>query len=172
MKRRGSYPANREHFARLVPFAQRIIAVCKENGMRPVIYGSFAHFAYTGDKGMNVNDVDIYLDEKDYPKLLRLLKKEKIKAEYNPKWHTLVIKKGDLRVEVDSIDFWYKPLRGKSLPRRFEKVDFYGNLVDMISLTNLERLYSVAYARTDDNKEKIALKMRHLESFLGRKLRR
>jgi hypothetical protein len=50
------YPANKEHFEKLIPFAQEIIALCKENKISPIIYGSFAHFFYTKDKSLNVND--------------------------------------------------------------------------------------------------------------------
>lgn len=165
------YPANKKHFKKLVQFAQKIILMCQKNNITPVIYGSFAHFYHTRDKKMKVNDIDLLIPRKDLPKLAKLIEKRGLKMDYLPKWNTLIIEEGKLRVEVDAIGFWYNDLAHDPLFKNPEKIDFYGIRINLMSLKNLERLYLIAYKRTKDNKVKIRKKIRHLEAFLGRKLR-
>ena len=62
------HPKNKQHFKELIPFAKQIINICKNNKITPVIYGSFAHFYHTKDKNMKVNDIDILIQKKDFPK--------------------------------------------------------------------------------------------------------
>lgn len=164
------YPGNKKHFKKLVNFAKKIILICSENKIKPIIYGSFAHFYYTQDRGMNVNDIDIYIPEKSFGRLIEALNIRNIKYKYSREWHTLAIKQNKSRVEIDSLDFWYRELNKRSLPRKFNKINFFGVKVRIITLRNLEKLYLIAYKRTKDNKSKIAGKIKHLETFLGRKL--
>lgn len=165
------YPANKVHFMRLIPFAQKIIAICREAGIRPVIYGSYAHFYHTRDEKMKVNDIDLWIPENKYPALLHLLTTSKIKYHYVPEWHTLIIKNGKLRVEVDSIDFWYRDLKKKPFEKVFDSCNFYGVEVQVITLKNLEKFYQVALVQANTTKKKVALRIQNLETYLGRTLR-
>jgi len=172
MKEITIYPANKKYFTKLIPFVKRIIIICKENKIEPLIYGSFAHFFYTRDKNMKVNDIDLIIPKKDFPKIVKLRKKEKIKFKYYPQWQTIVIKKGKLKVEIDEVGTGYKILNEKTLRKNiFNKIDFYGIKVRMITLKQLEEIYAVAYNRSRDDKVKILKKIKHLKKFLGRKLR-
>jgi predicted nucleotidyltransferase len=116
------YPSNREIFKKLIPFAQKIISICKENKIDFLIYGSFAHFYHTRDEKMSVNDIDIIISnhKKNFPKLVKLLKKEKIKFDYFPEWETMIIKKGKLKVEIDSVGLGYKRIKEEII---FKKMD-------------------------------------------------
>lgn len=154
------YPRNKEHYKKLILFAKKIIKLCKTNKINLTVYGSFAHFNYTKDKNLNVNDIDFYVKEKDFSKLIKLLEKNKIKHKYSSNWRTLQIFNSDLRIEIDSLEFWYK---GK---KDFSNFYFNGSKIKVISLKSLERLYKRAYKRTKDNKEKILTKMQHLNKFL------
>lgn len=165
------HPANKSHFKKLIPFAQKIIKVCKENKIEPIIYGSFAHFYHTRDDRMKVNDIDLLIPKKDLQKLANSLKKHKFKFKYLPKWNIIIIKNNLLRVEVDAIGFWYNDLENSPIFKNPEKINFYGINSKLISLKNLEKLYLIAYKRTNDNKEKVFAKIKHLEKFLGRKLK-
>ncbi len=165
------YPKNKEYFKKLIPFAKKIISICKDNKIQPVIYGGFAHFFYTKDENMEVNDIDIIIPKKSFPKILRLLEKNKIKFKYYPQWQTIVIKKGKLKVEVDEIGTGYKTLNESSLLKKTQRIDFYGAEVRMITLKLLEEIYPVAYNRSKNDKARILKKIKHLEKFLGRKLK-
>jgi len=172
MKTITIYPKNKEYFKKLIPFAQKIIMICKDAGANPIIYGSFAHFVYTQDKSMKVNDIDLILPKKYFPKAIKLLRKNKIKyIRYYPEWSG-IIKKGKLKVEIDEVGKDYKTISEKSLSKNiFNKIDFYGTEVKMITLKHLEEIYPVAYKRSREDKAKILEKIKHLEKFLGRKLK-
>jgi len=160
------YPKNKGLFMKLIPFTKEILLICKKNKIKPIIYGSFAHFYHTKDKKMKVNDIDLYIPENSFEKIIKTLKQKKINYKYLPKWHTLIIKKGKLKVEIDSVNFWYK----KSL-KKVDRINFYGIESKIITLSDLEKLYPIAYNQTNDNKRKILKKIKHLERFLGRKLK-
>ena len=177
MKIRNTLPKNKEYFKKLILFAKRIIIICKENKIQPVIYGSFSHFYHTKDKNMKVNDIDIIIPKKKFSKAVELLKKNKIKFKHYIAYSdndmgTIIIKKGKLKVELDEVGTGYKNLSEKSLSKNiFKKIDFYGIKVKMITLRQLENIYIVAYSRTREDKVKIRKKIKHLEKFLGRKLK-
>lgn len=164
-------PRNKKHFSKLVNFASKIIKLCKKAKITPILYGSAAHFIHTQDTSVKINDIDLWIREKEYPQLIKELKNNKINYEYVPKWHTLIIKIGKLRVEIDSIDFWYRDLKNKPLPRNFDNFSFNGRKIKIIDLKGLENLYLIAYQKTKDNKKKIIDKIKHLEKFLERKLK-
>jgi hypothetical protein len=166
------FPKNKEYFKKLIPFAQRVISICQENGIQPVIYGSLAHFYYTKDKNMKVNDLDILIPEKDFPKMMKLLRKNKIKFGYFPEYDSdLNVTKGKLKIEIDKVGTGYKTLKEHSVSKNiFNKIDFYGIEAKMITLKQLEEIYAVAYNRSREDKAKIMKKIKHLEKFLGRKI--
>lgn len=166
-----TYPKNKEYFKRLVSFSKKIISILQENKIKPVIYGSFAHFYYTKDEGMKINDIDLMVHKKDLPKTVEMLKKHKIKHKYVPEYSTIIIKQEGLKVEIDSIGRGYGKLNDKNLLTKTKKIDFYGKDVKIITLKQLEDIYGVAYNRTEDNKIKIGKRIKHLESFLGRRLK-
>jgi predicted nucleotidyltransferase len=164
------YPKNKELFKELIPFTKKIISLCEKNKITPVIYGSFAHFYFTRDENMKVNDIDIMIDKKFLPKMSEILKKEKIRHNYYPKWETLIIKKGKLKVELDEVGAGYKTLNAKNFIRVSKKIDFYGKKVRMITLKNLLDIYPVAYKRSKDDKARILKKIKHIEKFLGKEI--
>lgn len=165
------YPSNKEHFKKLIPFAKEIILICQKNGISPVIYGSFAHFYYTKDKNMKVNDIDLLIPKKYFSKIIVGLTQNKIKFKYFPEWKTLIIKKGKLKVEIDEVGEGYKTLNEKSLSKNvFNIIDFYGIKVRMITLKHIIEIYPVAYNRSRDDKARILKKIKHLENFLGERI--
>jgi hypothetical protein len=131
------YPKNKEHFKKLIPFAQKVISLCKEVGAEPVVYGSFAHFYHTQDKTMNVNDIDLMISDhkRNFPKIVKILGKKKIKFEYYPEWETMIIKKGKLRVEIDSVGLGYEGFDEKTLfLKEHDNTNFYGINIKLFKL--------------------------------------
>lgn len=169
-RKQNIFPKNKEYFKELVSFAKKIISICEKNKIPTVIYGSFAHFYYTQDENMKVNDIDIIIPKKDFSKAIKLLEQNKIKFKYYPKWVTIVIKKEKLKVELDWVGLGYKRMKEDSLLKKVKKIDFYGTKVRMITLKQLEEIYPLAYKRSKEDKAKILEKIKHLEKFLGRKL--
>lgn len=172
VKKINILPKNKEHFKKLIPFAQEIIKICRENKIDPIIYGSFSHFVHTKDKTMNVNDIDLIIPKKDLPKIANILKRKKIKSKYYPQYNTIIIEKGKLKVEIDDIGRGRKTISDDKLSKNiFDKVDFYGVPVRIIRLNQLEEMYSYAYNNSREDKAKILEKIKRLEKSLGRKLK-
>lgn len=167
MSREYIYPKNSVHFKKLILFAQEIIKICRENGVDPVIYGSFAHIYHTKDRSLTINDIDLIISKGSFSKIRRALKIN-IKAEIISDGGTIVVKKGNLIVELDSP----RVISEKDLVKRnFEKVDFYGAQMRIAALSDLEKIYPLAYTESVRNKGKVLEKIISLERYLGRELK-
>lgn len=168
-----TYPKNKQHFKKLIPFAKEILLICKNNKIPTVIYGSFAHFYHTKDRNMKVNDIDIMVPRRGLKKLIKLLEKNKIKfIRCSSEDYSIIIKKGKLKLELDEPGVGYKEIKEKTLFRRqgHDKIDFYGVEASLLTLKDLEEMYPIAYNRSKDDKARILKKIKHLERFLGRRL--
>ena len=76
MKPIAVYPKNRMQFLRLIRFGKEIISICRTFGCVPIMYGSLAHFLYTGDTSMRVNDLDFLIPRKKMAPIFRKPKEE------------------------------------------------------------------------------------------------
>jgi len=102
-------------------------------------------FYYTQNEKLKVNDLDFYVREKDFTNLTNILEKSQIRFKYSPELHTLQVFKGNLKLEFDSIDFWYKG--------RKELINIHvdGIIVKALNLKSLKSIYKRAYERSKDN---------------------
>ncbi len=146
MKKETS-PYNKIHFQKLKTFGKKILKICKENRVNPILYGSYMLFYYTRENTLKINDLDFYVKEKDFVKLIKVLKHHKINFNYSKEWHTLQIFKGKFKIEFDSIDFWYKG------PKEFITINLGGIKVKALSMNSLKRIYKRASERSKDNPE-------------------
>ena len=141
-----NFPSNKEQFIRSIDFCKEIIDICDELDLSPVVYGSLAVFAYTKDRNMKVNDIDMLIPEKDFAKIIKVLKERKIRYDYDERWHVLQILKENLKIEFDSIDFWQK-----DLPQNFQELILDGRHVKILSLNTLKNIYKKASEVSQDN---------------------
>jgi len=162
------YPKNATHFKKLIPLTKKVISICKKNKIKPVIYGSFAHFYHTKDAKIKINDIDILIQEKYISKLAKELKKQKIKFSFYPPG--IIVKKGRIKLEIDKMDKEYNT-KNHFFFKNVKKIDFYGIKTNVLSIKQLEDIYEAAFLRTKEDKIKIGKKIDHLEKFLGRKLK-
>ena len=143
------FQRNKEHYIKLKKFCKDVLIACKEAKVKPILYGSFMIFHYTKDKSMKVNDIDLYAKEKDFDKIIKVLKKKKINFDSDniQKYHTMEISKGNLKVEIDSIDFWNKT--------KIETIDidFEGIKTKALSLKSLKKIYKKASETSENNRE-------------------
>jgi len=140
------YPKNKEYFKKLILFAQRIIQICKENKIIPIVYGSFMIFYYTKNS-IKVNDIDFYIPEKSFKNISKSLKKENINFNWDVEWRTIIIEHDGFKIELDSLEknfkFWQS---GKN---SFIDLDFYGNKIRALSLNSLKKNYKNAFLKSD-----------------------
>lgn len=153
------YPANKEFFIRLKIFCRKILDICEELKITPIAYGGLAYFGYTKKK-VTINDIDFLIPENSFEKIIKILAKKKIKHHYSPEWHTLQIFEGGLKIELDSIGYWYK-----DMPKNFENFDFDGLTVKSVSLEALKALYKRASETSKDKSDEYHKKFNVLKKL-------
>jgi hypothetical protein len=128
-------PKNKDRFMRLIEFCKEVLDICSDLGISPILDGSLAIFVYTKNPDINVNDVDLACSEAEFPKIISVLEARDISYKLK-EWHVLQILKDDLKVELDSIEHWYKDLSwvGETL-----QIDNYS--VNMLDLHSLKEFY-------------------------------
>jgi len=150
-------PKNKDRFLRLLEFCKEVLDICSELGISPVLSGSLAVFVYTKNQDMNVNDVDLACSETEFPKIISVLEARSIQYKLK-EWHVLQILKDDLKVELDSIEYWYKDL---AMLVETLQIDTYR--IHMLSLKNLNELYWRGMEATVDKMEET--EQRKYEAF-------
>jgi hypothetical protein len=129
------FPRDKEKFVRLIEFLKEVLDICSELSITPIRNGSLAVFAYTGNHEMDVNDVDLACSELEFPRIISVLEERRI-AYRLKKWHVLQIFRNDLKVELDSMEYWYK-----GLAMDYETLQVYGYQVRMLGLNSLMEFY-------------------------------
>jgi hypothetical protein len=162
------FPKNKDKFVGLIEFFKDVLDICHELEIRPVLNGSLAVFAYTANQEMNVNDVDLYCSEIEFSRIITVLESRGI--EYKLKeWHVLQILRGDLKVELDSMEYWYK-----DLPTSCETLQVDDYKVNMLGLNTLMEFYRQGMKdraeKTEENEkmkyEALKLKFETLEKLI------
>jgi len=147
MKKIKVYPSNKEFFVRSKAFCEQVLDICNKVGITPVAWGGLAYFGYTKDENTVIKDIDLLIPEDSFEKIIRVLEKKKIRYKYSAKWHTLQMFKNDLKIDLDSMDYWYKG------PRDFKDFDFDGLRVKTLGLEGLMSVYEKALASKDKHEE-------------------
>ncbi|MGM5481705.1 MAG: hypothetical protein ACQESE_04835 [Nanobdellota archaeon] len=160
-------PANEEYFKRLIEFSKEIFALCADHDIKYVVYGSFALFHYTRNTSLKVNDIDMMIEERDFPRLKTLVEKRGYSAVISD--DELHIRNGNLLIEVDSWNLGNEGLTGRI---ETNVVSTYGMNITLVSLDTLELIYAKArdYEYNSDQ-DKILQKINCLEEYLGRELK-
>jgi hypothetical protein len=135
MRRIARFPQNRDRFARLINFLKKILAICDDLGIEPVLSGSLAVFAYSGNREMKVNDIDLSCSEADFAGLMKVLNEKGIEHRLG-EWHVLQVLDDDLKVEFDSAEYWFKDLQIGTETLQLGKYS-----LKMVDLNSLRELY-------------------------------
>ncbi len=132
------YPKNKGKFVKLIDFFKKVLDICVPIGIDPIIDGSLAVFAYTGNHDIEVNDVDTSIHENDFPKIMKALDEKGMSYELK-EWHVLQVKKDDLKVELGSLEYWLK-----EIPVQTETLIIDSYKVAMLTKDNLKKFYEQA----------------------------
>ena len=142
-------PGSTEKYVRLLDFCMEILGICHDLGISPVLSGSLAVFAYTGRSDINVNDVDLACSETQFPEIIHILEERSI--QYHLKaWHVLQIIRDDLKVDLDSLEYWYR-----DLPMHYEILLIGDYKVNLLDLESLKTCYRRGMENTVDKTEEI-----------------
>ncbi|MGC4190898.1 MAG: hypothetical protein QM589_07015 [Thermomicrobiales bacterium] len=98
-------------FARLIAFAEDVLAACETAGVDPVMDGGLALQVHLGGVPFPVGDVDFGCPEADFAPLQRGLEAAGIFCEVRP-WHVLQARRDDLKVEFGAEEVWNSGLTG------------------------------------------------------------
>src|SRR5262245_20365521 len=128
-------PQNREHFSRLLDFYRDITPVCDGMHITPLLSGSLAVFVYTRDQTLRVNDIDLACPEAAFPPLSAALAEHGMEVRVKA-WHVLQVRKADLKVEFDSLEYWFV-----GVPTDYETLIIDGCVFNVVSLSSLKDLY-------------------------------
>ena len=131
----GNFPKNKDKFVRLIEFFKEVLDICGELHIRLVLNGSLAVFAYTENHEMDVNDVDLACSEMEFPRIISVLDESGIGYKLR-EWHVLQIVRDDLKVELDSVEYWYK-----DLPMDCETLQVDTYTVNILGLHSLMEFY-------------------------------
>jgi len=129
------FPKNKEKFVRLIGFFKEVLEICGGLNITPVLNGSLAVFAHTDHQEMNVNDVDLSCSETEFPRIINALEARDISYRLR-EWHVLQVIRDDLKVEFDSVEYWYK-----DLPVECEILLVDNYKVNMLGLNSLMQFY-------------------------------
>ncbi|MEK6886243.1 MAG: hypothetical protein AABW88_00240 [Nanoarchaeota archaeon] len=138
------YPKNKKHFIKLKSFCKEIIETLNKTKINPVAWGGLVYFAYTKDKSFVIHDIDLLIPDKSLKKAMKLLKENKAKYKYISDWHYIAISKGNLRIDLDPLEWYCK----KS--KKFNKLDFNGLEINAVNLKDLINIYERASKRSKD----------------------
>jgi hypothetical protein len=169
MIRLSLFPKNKDKFARLIEFCKEVLNICHELNITPILSGSLAVFAFTKNQDMNVNDVDLFCSEAEFSRIISVLTERSVSYKLR-EWHVLQILKDDLKVELDSVEYWYR-----DLPIICEILQIDGDQVNMLGLNSLREFYKQGMKdranKTDENEiikyEALKAKYELLEQVKG-----
>jgi hypothetical protein len=141
-----TFPRNKKKTVRLLKFAETIQKRAQEAKVSLILYGSLAYVAYTHDSTYALKDLDFLIPESGFRKICKQLDKRRIKYKYFPEWHTVQIEKKDLKIELDSQDFWQP-----RLSKRREVLIINNQRFKMVTKSSLKAIYKRAAKRSKDN---------------------
>lgn len=130
------HPHNNIFFARLLVFFKEILDICNDLDISPILVGSVAVLAYTKDPAIDVYDVDLAIPEAEYARITKIFEEKSIEYKLR-NHHVLQAKRGDLKVELDSIEYWFR-----SIPLDCDTVQVDEHRVQILGLPSLTKFYA------------------------------
>ncbi len=149
------YPANKDHYVRLLKFGKEVLDICKKLGITPVVWGSLAYFGYTKDKNAVIHDIDFLIPKNCIKKIMET----GITYNFVPNWNLVQIFKNDLKIEFDPIEDYYKNGHG------FEDFNFDDLIVKVVKLKDLIQMYKKAAEVSNDKPELHCKKLEELKKL-------
>jgi hypothetical protein len=139
-------PRNREHVAALLAFTREILEVCRGLEIEPVASGSLVVWLYTYDETLDVNDIDLSCSESDFECLAGALSGRGITVALTD-WHVLQARRGELKVEFDSQEYWMRDLSQETVAAQIGELSL--RVVSRDALIELYRRGAEAVGQTE-----------------------
>jgi hypothetical protein len=143
-------PQNRGHFSRLLAFYREITPVCVGLQITPLLTGSLAVFGYTRKQKMWINDIDLACPESAFPALGSALAEHGLEAREKA-WHVLQVRKADLKVEFDALEYWFV-----GVPTDYDTLIVDECVFNVVSLSSLKELYRRGLEETAQQRDEVS----------------
>ncbi len=135
----------------LIAFAKEIIELCKSAGAKPILHGSLALKYYAKNSNISVHDVDLFISENSFTNVIKLLDEKKYTYKYSKKWHVIEVRKDNLKVDLDSYEYWCK---GRDKPKKIELKDVKLHMLTLRDLTEQYRIAAEVSDKIEENRRK------------------
>ena len=142
-------PQNREHVSRLLGFYRKITPVCDGLQITPLLTGSLAVFGYTRSQTMSVNDIDLACPEAAFPPLSAALAEHGLETRVKA-WHVLQVHAADLKIEFDSLEYWFA-----GVPTDYDPLIIDDCVFNVVRLSGLRELYRRGLEQTAQQRDAV-----------------
>jgi hypothetical protein len=146
---KGERPQNRDHFAGLLELYKEVSLACAGLRLTPLLTGSLAVFGYTRNRAMRVNDIDLACSESAFPPLSAVLAERGMEVRVRA-WRVLQVHKADLKVELDSLEYWFA-----GVPTDFETLVIDECVFNVVRLSSLKELYRRGLEETAQQRDAV-----------------
>ena len=143
----------------LFEFGQMMIDRCRASGISPVVYGSLAYLALTGDPTEGVHDIDFLVDEACFPVLLKMAAMDEDLDAEETTYHTIKVFRRGAKVSFDSISHYLSGLSWTAQPHRRDGIAF-----DAVDRNALVEVYRRGAATIPQNRDAYARKLAGLSA--------
>jgi hypothetical protein len=105
--------SKRKALKKLLDFYKDIANIFDELNLNPIVYGSLAYYYHTRDNSISIHDFDLLIKESSFPKIVKLLDKQRgIRYKVMP-YHSIEIFKDELKIDIDSLEY-FLPKKSKA----------------------------------------------------------
>jgi len=112
--------------AALLAFGREMIGLSQSLGFDPVVYGSLAYLAHTGDQGAVIADIDLLVGKAAFPRLIAGIADDPTLRCEPTTYNSLKVFHGDLKLSFDSLEDY---LAGVPFERQPVEIDGYAFVV-------------------------------------------
>lgn len=150
-------PGNKEYFESLLLFADESNRLCRENSIKPVVYGSLAYIFHTRDESISINDVDFLIAEKLFSVVSALLNAIPGTSIETTTYHSIKLFNKGFKISFDSVEHYMGDRKFATL-----SLNINGKEFEVLDREALKDAYEQGVNRIPVKKEAYVYKLRKL----------
>lgn len=144
----------------LQPLGKRILALCKQAKVTPIVYGSLAYFVHTQDPEVEIRDFDLLVPEASFPILKELLDQEDDLTVKVQPYHSIEVYNDKLEVDLDSQEHFLFPRSAETITTELEGIE-----LQILNRASLADIYREAIEQMPQIKKLAEKRQRYLQKL-------